>query len=253
MAGTRRCRKKTLIYVGHMEMSRTDSVAQAVKDDLKSREPLDVLSLGDFYSRIDGNKATIRAALYGCTAGNKVSRNRPPSHYYAIQLPLELASGETGEIFLSLPEIPRELVELDAGEVSVQSIINSIQDMHGREVIDYWGKAAQRRSVDLARSAMVAARSRSGGSCRLCLIDGAKKGDSTIRGSYMISRKAVFWKVLQEVQVEYHTIFTNEAVLDIKSRIASHRYHSDPRFMIALCLTHERLLTAALKGSVVDT
>lgn len=184
--------------------------------------------------------------MYGLSVGTPVSERNCPSKYYAIRLNL---SGK--EIFLSLPGVPSEDMKNDIGsKEKTKRIMNGLQSKYGNETVDYWVQSAQHRSVVLAANGMRTAKKRDNKTCLLCTIEG-HESNQPVSACHIVSRKTLFWAALDEVEKIKGTIFSNEAVRALKEKIKNSELHSNPDFIVTLCLEHDRLLQSALSDSII--
>lgn len=225
-------------------------VRQIVIDFLKELEPMTLVSLKDLYDRLGtaGNiktSATVRAALYGISVGCKVSESGPPSQYYAIKLKL---NGD--DVFLSLPGVPSKDLKNDIlSEKKREDIINSFRKKYGEEVINYWVQSAQYRSVSIAASGMRAAKKHDNKTCIICKhLD--RVSDQPVRACHLVSRKSLFWEVLEIVDKLKKGIFSSEAVIELKKRLAENELHSGTKFIVTLCKEHDELVQDTLGKSI---
>jgi hypothetical protein len=237
-------------------------IASQVRAFLESEPPLSVVSLQDLYASVPGNNPAVRAALYAHAAGSPVSRRSPPSKYYAIYLPVQLPDSQLVETFLSLPGIPHARILLDVPATkTVGQVIERLQVKYGRKTIKYWGSAAQYHSVAQARTGMSKARKRDKGICRLCSVENGhrlRSGMPTLqpsrtRSHHIVSRRALFWTLLEEVDQQKGGIFSDDATELLKRKLRAEPLHSDERFIITLCDDHDRLLLASLRQAVHQT
>lgn len=233
------------------------NISQAVREFLGAKPPLSVVHLKEIYEATNGlNHAAVRAALYHQAAGSPVARRDPPSNYYAIFLPVQYTNIQTEDIFLSLPGIPRHRILQDVPSTgSIQQIVDRLRTKYGVDTIEYWAYAAQYRTVDQARPSMRRAVARDG-TCRLCRIVNDLRetvgltalAPKPIRASHIVSRKAIFWTILDEVDQQEGNIFTDSSVILIKQKLRDEPLHSDEQFIIALCTEHDKLLLSSLRS-----
>jgi hypothetical protein len=237
-------------------------IAKSVRKHLAQLDPLSVITLDDLYRAINvGNQAAIRAALYACAIGTPVAARAHPNTYFAIRLNLPLDNSDMHEeVFLSLPAIPRTLIERDASDRDIIEIQKKLSERYSAEVVDYWFKAAQYRSVDLIRKSMNEAKERTHGACTLCQTVNVLRTkrrlpliphSSRIQACHVISRRSVFWNVLSKVATG-HEIFSPKGVEALTSSLRNNDYHSNSRFMIGLCRFHDKLLLRLLKRHASD-
>jgi len=235
-----------------------DSTSKMVKRYLGTLEPLTVLTLQDLYTAISvGSQDSIRAALYGCSLGSPVSATRKPRKYYAIKLNLSLSDSihKEKDVFLSLPALPRELLEHDSSDKHANRIKADLGKKYSPEVVKYWMCSAQYRSVDLIRKNVNKAKSRDGNTCKLCKTVNVLRDEyglsslpetKKITGCHIISRRIVFWLAVAKIS-EHHDLFSANGVIALKKALMENEYHSSPRYMIALCSKHDSLLLGTLK------
>ena len=237
------------------------STAESVRNYLMAQEPLSILTLDELYQVIGSNKKdSIRAALYACTLGTPVSKKAKPKKYYAIRLDILLDESTklSEEIIFTLPGIPRDLIENDASTEYVKQIKQNIINNHllSKEVVDYWLRSAQYRSVDLIQKNMNKAKERGGGECVLCSkVNNLRqtKGLSAlpkpmkIFACHIISRNSLFWKIIEEILNKGFNLFSKVGVEELKTNLLKNDYHSHDRFMIGLCKKHDKLLQTQLK------
>lgn len=228
-------------------MSKEKSVRARVRDYLEKKAPLSCVTLNDLYQQfVPEQFSSVRAALYGLSVGTPVSERNCPSKYYAIRLNL---SGK--EIFLSLPGVPSEDMKNDIGsKEKTKRIMNGLQSKYGNDTVDYWVQSAQHRSVVLAAKGMRTAKKRDNKTCLLCTIAG-NDSNQPVSACHIVSRKTLFWAALDEVDKIKGTIFSNEAVRALKEKIKKSELHSNPNFIVTLCLEHDRLVQSALNGSMM--
>lgn len=228
-------------------MPKEKSVRARVRDSLEKKAPLSCVILNDLYQQfIPEQYHSVRAALYGLSVNTPVSERNCPSKYYAIRLNLS-----DKEIFLSLPGVPSQDLKNDSGsKEKTKRIMNVLQSKYGNETVDYWVQSAQHRSVVLAANGMRTAKKRDNKTCLLCTIEG-HESNQPVSACHIVSRKTLFWAALDEVDKIKGTIFSNEAVRALKEKIKKSELHSNPDFIVTLCLEHDRLVQSALSGSMV--
>lgn len=238
------------------------SIASQVRRSLESEPPLSVVSLRDLYANVPSNNPAVRAALYAHAAGSPVSKRSPTSKYYAIYLPIQLPDSQLAETFLSLPGVPRTRILLDVSATkTIDQIVERLQDKYGKQTIKYWGSAAQYHSVAQARTGMSKARKRDKRTCRLCSVENnhrLRSGMPTLqpsrtRSHHIVSRRALFWTLLEEVDQQKGNVFSDDATELLKRKLRAEPLHSDERFIITLCDDHDRLLLASLRQAVHQT
>jgi len=236
-----------------------DPIGPRVRKYLKTLKPLSVITLKQLYGQFaQGERSAVRAALYACTLGTPVADKARPRDYYAIRLVLPIHPTDPGQhILLSLPGLPRKHIEYDAAQANTRAVVAALSRDYSQEVVNYWFRSAQYRSVDLIRASMRQARERTGGRCALCLkvnelrqnrdLDPVPETSPT-QACHVISRNSVFWKHLAEAAAQLGPkVFSAEGVETLKSSLINDPLHSSSAFMIALCRTHDRLLQDALR------
>lgn len=226
-----------------------------VRQYLKAQPPLTIITLQDLYANLaedSSENAAIRTGLYRQSVDTPVSRLHLPSYYYAIRL--ELQEIEPGfEVFLSLRGIPRERLSAEVKAIA-DEIIARLQQHYGKNAISFWGRAAQRRSVDQARAGMKQAKDRDE-FCRLCLtVNNLRqaRGSTLLKpqtgfACHVLSRRASFWALLDTVHHETGNIFSDESTYKLKERLTADPFHSHSDHIIRLCHQHNAILLAALK------
>lgn len=232
-------------------MANENSVRQQIRDYLSKMNPLEAVTLQKIYADLKftpEQQASVRAAIYGLCAGTPVSSRNKPTVYYGIRLKLK----NSGQIILSLPGLPREDLANDTThEPEISRIIKRLQDKYGIEVVNYWVKSAQRRSVDLASKSMREAKVRDENVCRLCALDGVDT-QTSVSACHIISRKTLFWKAIDEVEKSTGELFSAKATVLLQEQLKSNKLHSDPKYIITLCNEHNKVLLTALKQSLSD-
>jgi hypothetical protein len=194
------------------------------------------------------HRHSVRAAIYGLCAGTPVSERSKPTAYYGIRL--KLNNGQ--QVILSLPGISREdLLNDHESDTKTERIIQSLQNKYGVEVIKYWGKSAQRRSVDQAGSGMRTAKARDNNFCLHCKIEG-ETTQRPISACHIISRKTLFWKSLDEVDKIKNDIFTEKATIQLLEKLKAYDLHSNPKYIVTLCRDHNKMLLKALSLSMTQ-
>lgn len=230
-------------------MKKPDSVRAQIQEYLKGKNPLTPISLEELYG-LDGitheQRHSVRAAIYGLCAGTPVSENNKPSKYYGIRLILN--NGR--QYILSLPGIPRKDLQKDhKADTETERIIQRLQKKYGKETINYWGKSAQRRSVDQAGTGMSTAKKRDGRSCLLCNLEG-ETHQKTVSACHIISRKTLFWAALDEIDKIKNNIFSEEATILLGKRLKDNPMHSNHQYIVTLCREHNDMLLRALSQSL---
>lgn len=239
-------------------MTNRPDMGNKIREYLSRLQPLTVLSLKELYQNlvvVPSDEPQVRYQLYRHAVGTPVFDSRPPQTIYAIRLEnVPLPDGTTWDGFLSLPGIDRNVLLEDNDETLVGQLIDRLKAQYGEATIDYWAKAAQRRSVDLIRGAMETAKARTNGRCALCCSIGgldAHVPKQTIRACHIISRKIIFWKTVCEV-ASTANIFSDEGVCQLESKLKENPLHSDARFMIGLCHEHDQLVQKTLRAAVIN-
>lgn len=231
-------------------MAKLDSVMATIREHLKQLKPLTVVTLADLYnlpSITAEQRHSVRAAIYGLCAGTPVSERSKPSIYYGVRLKLE--NGK--QFILSLPGIPREdLLNDHESNTTTGRIIERLQKKYGVETINYWGKSAQRRSVDQASKGMRAAKTRDQ-KCLLCKHEGVEKSEK-VSACHIISRKTLFWKAIDEVEKVTGKLFTEEATKLLQKKLQESELHSNSKYIVTLCHEHNKVLLNVLKQSLSD-
>ena len=227
-------------------MSKADSFRAQIKVLLKNKAPLTPVTLDELYSEVTLEQHhSVRAAIYGLCAGTPVSERNKPTKYYGIRLKLN-----EKQVILSLPGIPREdLINDHESDTKTERIIQGLQKKYGVETINYWGKSAQRRSVDQAGYGMRSAKTRDGNSCLLCNIDG-QVNQEPVSACHIISRKTLFWAALDEVDKIKGNIFTEEATFLLSTKLKNNELHSNPKYIVTLCREHNNMLLKGLSQSL---
>lgn len=232
-------------------MAKSDSVMATIREHLKQLDPLAVVTLESLYtlpSIVVEQRHSVRAAIYGLCAGTPVSERNKPSVYYGVRLKLE--NGK--QVILSLPGIPREdLLNDHESDTKTERIIKRLQETYGVETINYWGKSAQRRSVDQAGKGMRKAKARDNNVCLLCKHEEVDKQES-VSACHIISRKTLFWKAIDEVEKIIGKLFTEEATKLLQTKLKDNKLHSDSKYIVTLCQTHDKMLQNALKQTLSD-
>lgn len=231
-------------------MAKLDSVMATIREHLKQLKPLTVVTLVDLYSLPSitvEQRHSVRAAIYGLCAGTPVSERSKPSIYYGVRLKLE--NGK--QFILSLPGIPREdlLNDHESNTITCR-IIERLQKKYGVETINYWGKSAQRRSVDQASKGMRKAKTRDNKSCLLCKHEGIE--GKLVSACHIISRKTLFWKAIDEVEKVTGKLFTEEATQLLQKKLKDDELHSSSKYIVTLCNEHNKVLLSALKQTLSD-
>lgn len=238
-------------------MKKDSSVIDRLKKYLMERPTLSVIRLADVYSHSDFNKndeAAIRAALYGLTAGTPVSKANTTKVYYAVRMDICCPDKSSRNVFLSLPGIPRQKILDDIlATRDVEQIIDDLGQSYGRITIDYWGRKAQRRSVEHARRNMKEVKNDANDSCKICdllkmsfPLYAPKKASAC----HIISRRLIFWNSLKDVHMQCKSIFSDEGVELLTRKIENNKYHNDKNFIISLCGDHNKEFLDTLKKVV---
>jgi hypothetical protein len=239
----------------------TLSIAQKVRKYLAKQNPLTWVELEKLYletSSKSEDRASVRAALYRFSIGTPVAKRDKTKTYYALRFQLPVSDDVSEEVFLSLPGIPLELIHRDRGTSNeIDNIIRRLIEKYGEVTIDYWCKAAQYRTVDHAGKGMRYARGRDKEVCKLCnILNQIRKSyglsamePRAIRASHIISRKTIFWLLVNKIDLDGYNIFTNEGARLIREGLIVNPYHSDPQFIISLCSEHDKSFLNAIKQS----
>ena len=236
-------------------------IARKVREFLISKPPLSIVKLDDLYRSVAINERerhAARAALYHQAAGTSVSERNKPAKYYAVRLPIKYSDNDVEDVFLSLPGIPRDRILHDVSSTkTISQIIAQLKAKYGGTTVEYWCKAAQYRTVDFARPGMKKAVERDQRTCHLCKVTNAfrqragfaSKKPKPVRACHIISRKAIFWTILEEIDKAGYSIFSNSGVTLIQQKLKDEPLHSDEQFIIALCSEHDSILLDALRTS----
>ena len=225
---------------------------------LRGKPPLTVLTLQQLYADLaeqESDKPQVRYQLYRHALGNKAARHSPPRHYYAIQLRIPDDAGRTWKAFLSLPVIARESFLRDAADDEVAALIDELKAAYGDRTVDYWGRAAQYRSVDFIRTAMQEAKARSGGQCLICsaMIAQGYQITSPHRGfhaAHIISRHMVFWRSAAGVHRQGLDLFSDAGVEALCEAITGNKLHSSAEYILGLCRQHDKHIQRAIQQAV---
>lgn len=232
-------------------MAKEEPVSSKIRDYLSKMDPLNVVTLQEIYASLQlkpEQQASVRAAIYGLCAGTPVSTRNKPSVYYGIRLKLK----GTNQIILSLPGIPREdLVNDTTLESETAQIIKRLQVKYGVEVVNYWLKSAQKRSVDQASKGMREAKDRDKNICLLCTLEGVNT-QASVSACHIISRKTLFWKTIDEVEKTVGELFSGKATKLLLEKLKENNLHSNSRYIVTLCNEHNKVLLNALKQSLSE-
>jgi hypothetical protein len=230
-------------------MSKIESVRSQIRNYLGEKAPLTAVTLDDLYCLpliTTEQRHSVRAAIYGLCAGTPVSERNKPTKYYGIRL--KLNNGK--QVILSLPGILRDDLQNDhESDTKTERIIQGLQKKYGVEPINYWGKSAQRRSVDQAGYGMRSAKKRDGKSCLLCNLDG-QINQQPVSACHIISRKTIFWAALDEVDKTKGNIFSEEATFLLSTKLKDNELHSNNKYIVTLCREHNNMLLKALSLSL---
>ncbi len=245
------------------------SIGDQVAGFLSQQPLLTVIRRDELYNCMgvisDGDKRSVAAALDYYAANTGVSgrgsgRSRPKL-YYAVRTQLAFAPNKQPVIiYLSLPGIPRELLRPDIARTHIDSIITRLQTKYGKSTVNYWCRSAQRRSVELGRQGMERAKLRDV-TCRLCVVADqlckeagqqstwltAKK----ITACHIVARKTVFWTILNDIDGEYHNIFSDTATDEFRKRLRADKWHSDSNYIAGLCEEHDSHVLSVLAAAAV--
>jgi hypothetical protein len=66
--------------------------------------------------------------------------------------------------------------------------------------------------------------------------------------SHIISRASIFWHVLEDVDKRHESIFCDEAVEEIETRIAQNGMYSESAYLAYLCKPHDRIIERTFRG-----
>jgi len=220
------------------------SIPDKVRSFLETQAPLTPISLADLYHALDVPKlqmANVRAALHGTCAGTPVARKDKPARYYGIRFMFE--SGSTH----ILSGIPRDLLKHDhKSDEATARIMERLRQKCGEKVINFWARSAQYRSVDQANRGMQAAKKRDSSSCLLCGVEGVRD-NRPVRACHLVSRKTLFWRALNRVDLTLQNLFTEEATILLEKILKEDANHSDSRYLVTLCVKHDHLLLTELR------
>ena len=253
---------------GIVESALSIPIGSKVADYLKRLPILTVVDHDELCEDIKAlsipDRNAVGAALQYYSANTGVSmrgkgRSRP-KFYYALRLDLTYDEHKSDEVYLSLPGIPRELLKRETREEEVEKIISHLQDKHGKDAIDYWGKAAQYRSVDICRASMRQAIQRDK-HCRLCVaadrlcqqnsVHSTWNAPRKISASHIAARKTIFWQTLNEVDEEGIDIFSDAGTGALVARLQANKYHSDSRYIAGLCSEHDSQIQRLLAEAAI--
>lgn len=225
---------------------------------LLDKLPLTVLTLARLYADLaeqESDKPQVRYQLYRHSLGNKAALHSPPRHYYAIQLRIPDDAGRTWKAFLTLPVIERDAFIRDAADDEVDEIISELKAAYGEQTIDYWGRAAQYRSVDFIHGQVKEAKARSGGKCQICsaMLEQGYVIESPHRGfhaAHIISRRTVFWRSAADLHRRGLNLFSDEGVEALCEAIAGNNLHSSSDYILGLCRQHDRHIQRTIARAV---
>lgn len=223
------------------------SVAEHVTAKLASLLPFTRVTPASLYAALPGmDQPSIRAALYREALGSPVNRREPPARIHAIRLVVNLPTGERDALWFSLAGLPRQAVYLDvAGEAAIAGIQGRLKLKYGTATIDYWGSAAQRRSVDIVNRHVPSA---SASGCRVCVELGVS--GSVASRCHLVSRRTLFWRALDDVEKQHGSVFSDNATHALVKRLEEDPLHSHPQFVVALCREHNSLVLDVLEGEI---
>ena len=252
--------------MSNRNMNKTDQI----RSILSGLEPLTVTSTRQIHDEMSPSNPglhyhTVREAVQKVSLGSKTAERRKTPNFFAVYLTLpELnAAGRKEDIILSLPGIKRVFIRYMA-QSEIEAMKSSLSAHYSPEVIGYWVRSAQLRSVDVITAKHkkeVIARDK--GRCRLC-----KHIETVFAQSgvgipnslnwitqppmkpticHIISRRAVFWYLLKEIhETDKLDIFSRQGVVEFTARLRSDELHSSPKNMVYLCQKHDRLVQQAL-------
>ena len=238
-----------------------ESIADKVAKYLKDQPPLTLIDrrklLAKIHATSPSEKVSATSALDYYTANTGVSKRGKgrsrPKYFYAIRISLPYEQTmPPAPVYLSIPGVPRELLNPQVAETQVEDIISHLQTEYGKETVDYWCRSAQRRSVDFVKPAKIPCEA-----CQLCkvadelcqqkVVTSRWRTKRKITACHIVARKTVFWTTLAEIFSDKINIFSEEGTTAIRRRLKENPWHSDPSYILTLCKEHDDLLNQVLK------
>ncbi len=226
------------------------SGAERVRAALATALPLRPISLDYVYQRVpDLDKKTVQAAFYAHVLGFAVasrdkSKGSEDQRYFGVTF--------RDDAHVALPGVPRHRLndDVDDARGRIAETCARLGHRYGKACVDYWVRSAQRRSVDVARSAMTRVRARDV-RCVLCDAFGPSDAPAVLQVAHLTTRKSAFYAAVDVVeQASPGTLFTDAGVAALQVALRTDPFHSDERCMALLCRPHDRELQARVKTLV---
>jgi hypothetical protein len=228
----------------------TQTIAARARDFIVALPPLSVITQSSVIKGLGLSQkyySAVNAAFQNNSANTSNTRKQPPKMYFAVRVEILTQQGQQ-DIYLSLPSVESKYVLLNTSKDFVdQTIAKMVSDFHyDRAALEYWGRAAQRRSVDFIRAQLTNVKAQANGNCLLCQLS-PTSSSGTIKAQHIIKRSTIFWECLYAVANSNINIFSTAGVQMLTNMIVNNRYHSDRRYIIPLCDSHDRLVQNALR------
>jgi hypothetical protein len=181
---------------------------------------------------------------------------------YAIYLDIpemEMAIGKS-DIYLTLPGIEREYIERMPKEY-IKSAQRRLYVKYGERTVKFWVQRAQ-LNVGVSESVKDEVKIRDENKCRICsaieraYVRAGNSPPSDLHAkkvkrevSHIISRASIFWHILEDVGEKHESIFCDEAVEELETRIAQNGMYSESAYLAYLCKPHDRIIEDTFRGN----
>lgn len=237
---------------------------QEIRNYLARIDPLSVTTSKDVFKFLapmisDLKYHSVREAIQRMSFGSPTSKRHNTDILYAIYLELSELKDATGksDVYLALPGIERSFIEkMSSGKI--ERIQQQLYDHYGEATIKFWVHRAQLNS-GVSQKVKDKVKQRDGGQCRICTaVENAyisaslAPPDETHTGklevSHIISRRSIFWQLLESVDHKHSTIFSDPAVIELTGHIKQNNLFSQAEYLVYLCKRHDGIVQKVLKA-----
>ncbi len=147
---------------------------------------------------------------------------------------------------------------MSSGEIErTQSIINA---KYGRQTVSFWIKRSQ-LNAGVSETVRKKVKARDNHKCRICaaieriFIESGREPPSNLYSCndtvcHIISRRSIFWHILKSLDEKYDTVFCDEAVNELKTKMKEHHLFSQAEYLAYLCKTLDRVIQDALEKEI---
>lgn len=240
------------------------SITEEIKQHLSNLPTLTVTTSNEVFQAVSSkltnpNYGTVREALQKLSFGSPTSERRNTQKFFALYLGLQELNEITkrkSDVYLSVPGIEKDYVQRMSSN-EVKRIQSTFDSAYGSQTISFWVKRSQ-LNAGVSETVKDKVRVRDNYKCRICttienIFVGAGRGlPSHIhkhhpKVCHIISRRSIFWHILNELNQKHKTIFCDDAVTELKQKVKQNHLFSRAEFLVYLCKLHDDIVQDALK------